>query len=122
LPRRGSVYDDDTVDEVVVDRVWTEEFHSTPSHSDPEDVIKSKSGSNQHPAVLSDSASTIGDHPLWDRNAVLIFLRYRVWRLLMEIFASRFEDEKKEQHYRQVCVILSLTGSWLMRDHRRNGT
>lgn len=107
LPRRESVCDDDMVDEVVVDRIWSEEFHSTPSHSDPEDGTKSKSGSNNQPPPLSDSESTLEDS-VWGRNSALIFLRYRVWRMLMEIFSSRFEDEKKELHYRQVRIFLPL--------------
>lgn len=83
--------DRDWVDEVVVDRVWSEEFTSTVSQSEGKGS-PAKSSSNQQVSGASDYGSTTGT----------LLLQDRIWNLIMEIFSSRFEDEKRERHYQQV--------------------
>jgi hypothetical protein len=83
--------DRDWVDEVVVDRVWSEEFHSAASHSDENDTPV-KSSSNQQNSGQSDYGGS---------STGTLLLHYRIWNVVMEIFSSRFEDEKREQHYQQ---------------------
>lgn len=83
--------DRDWVDEVVVDRVWSEEFTSTVSYSEG-NGSPAKTNSNQQVSGASDYGSTTGT----------LLLQDRIWNLVMEIFSSRFEDEKRERHYQQV--------------------
>ncbi|KAF6761807.1 hypothetical protein DFP72DRAFT_879693 [Ephemerocybe angulata] len=79
------------VDEVVVDRVWSDEFHSTPSHSEQDDSSPEKTGSHDQHTGSSDASSTSQTIPFLDR----------MFYVAMEVFSSRFEDEKKERHYQQ---------------------
>lgn len=101
----------DSVDEVVVDRVWSDEFHSTPSNSDPGDESSPKSGSNEQHIDFSDSGSTSHTANLAARLA----------HVVMEVFSSRFEDERKENHYQQVRRQSSLFGPYSLCTSRRIG-
>ncbi|KAF9474819.1 hypothetical protein BDN70DRAFT_884421 [Pholiota conissans] len=89
----------DVVDEVVVDRLWTEELKSSVSHSDHGGGEKS-GGSNQHKEVNSDHESVVYEG-CWSRNAALAYVRWRAWPFILEIFNSRFIDPKSEAHYAQ---------------------
>ncbi|KDR80820.1 hypothetical protein GALMADRAFT_241276 [Galerina marginata CBS 339.88] len=94
----------DYVDEVVVDRTWTDEIKSSISHSEhggsPE-----KSGGSHPPERASDHDSIIDDG-FWNLSTPLTILRYRTWPFIMEIFSSRFLDEKAEEHYAQESWFL----------------
>ncbi|CAA7265140.1 unnamed protein product [Cyclocybe aegerita] len=98
----------DLVDEVVVDRVWTEEIKSSVTHSDNGLSPEKSGGSHQqnHGASDHDSLTYEGRWRWWTPFAII---RYRTWPLLMEIFSSRFVDEKSEQHYAQLCSCISLS-------------
>lgn len=96
----------DVVNEVVVDRMWMEEIKSSVSHSEHGGQDKS-GGSNQHKEGNSDHNSIIYDG-CWSDNTVLIFIRWRAWPFILEIFNSRFIDPKAEVHYAQVIDILIL--------------
>jgi osomolarity two-component system sensor histidine kinase SLN1 len=96
----------DVVDEVVVDRMWTEEIKSSVSHSEHGGQEKS-GGSNQLKEGNSDHDSIVYDG-CWSNNTVLIFIRWRVWPSILEIFNSRFIDPKAEAHYAQVTDVLIL--------------
>jgi len=98
----------DYLDEVVVDRSWTEEIKSSVSHSDHGGSPEKLGGSHQPNQGTSDYDSVVYDG-FWNSMTILAVLRWRIWPLIMEIFSSRFVDEKSEQHYAQVSsLILSL--------------
>ncbi|CDO68388.1 hypothetical protein BN946_scf184815.g35 [Trametes cinnabarina] len=92
--------DDQEVDEVVVDREWSDEIKSSSvTHSElggsPE-----KSGSNHHPGTNTDRDS-FATHPegFWGLCRPLIVLRWRLWPAAYSFFSTSFVDEKSEMHY-----------------------
>ena len=91
---------DERVDEVVVDREWSDEIKSSSvTHSDhggsPE-----KSGSNHLGGTNTDRDSfAVRPEGFWGMSRVLIFLRWRLWPLALTFFWTRFLDEKSEMHY-----------------------
>ncbi|KAF8902397.1 hypothetical protein CPB84DRAFT_1678868 [Gymnopilus junonius] len=89
----------DPVDEVVVDRIWTEEIKSSVSHSEHGGTPE-KSASQQPDKNVSDHESLVEDNR-WTLSTPLTIIRYRTWPFLMEIFSSRFMDTRAEQHYAQ---------------------
>ncbi|KAF9560107.1 hypothetical protein CPC08DRAFT_708306 [Agrocybe pediades] len=95
----------DYVDEVVVDRNWSEEIKSSITQSE-HGASPEKSGTS-HPMErgLSDHESVAEDN-FWGFSTPLTILRYRAWPLVMEIFSSRFMDDKAEQHYAQESWFL----------------
>ena len=100
--------EDGDIDEVVIDRVWSEEIKSIESHSD-HGVSPEKSGeSHQFNPGASDHESLVyeGIRTMW--HPLTIF-RWRTWPFIMEIFSSRFIDEKSEQHYAQVSQIVLIS-------------
>jgi len=95
----------DYLDEVVVDRNWTEEIKSSVSHSDHNGSPEKSGGSHQPNQGTSDHDSVVYDG-FWTFSTILAILRWRTWPFIMEIFSSRFVDEKSEQHYAQVRIFL----------------
>ncbi|KAF9525965.1 hypothetical protein CPB83DRAFT_858706 [Crepidotus variabilis] len=111
-------YEDDVVDEVVVDRAWTEEIKSTVTPHSEHGATPEKTASQQHNNGPSepDSVPYEGFWSLWTPLAIL---RWRTWPLLLEIFSSRFVDEKAEKHYAQESWFLKKSlaiwaGLWLI--------
>ena len=100
--RMETLENSDFVDEVVVDRVWTEEIKSSVSHSEHGGTPE-KSASQQPEKNASDHESMI-EESRWTLSTLLTILRYRTWPFLMEIFSSRFMDSRAEQHYAQVSI------------------
>lgn len=95
----------DYLDEVVVDRSWTEEIKSSVSHSEHNGSPEKSGGSHQPNQGTSDHDSAVYDGFLTS-SGVLATLRWRTWPFIMEIFSSRFVDERSEQHYAQVRIFL----------------
>lgn len=98
------------VDEVVVDRTWSEEIKSSVAHSE---AGVSPEKSNSHPPA----GTSIIDHDsfehvegFWAIWSPLVLIRWRLWPMLMEFFTSRFFDDKAEEHYRKE--------NWFMRKVR----
>ncbi|KIM44414.1 hypothetical protein M413DRAFT_442397 [Hebeloma cylindrosporum] len=79
----------DYLDEVVVDRNCPEK--SGGSH-------QPNQGTSDHDSVVYDG--------FWTSWTILAILRWRTWPFIMEIFSSRFVDEKSEQHYAQESWFL----------------
>ena len=94
--------EDGAVDEVVVDRVWGEDIKSIESHSDPG---ASPGESHQVNSGGSDHESLVYEG-FWSLWPPLANIRWRAWPFVMEIFSSRFIDEKSEQRYTQVSIII----------------
>jgi hypothetical protein len=115
-PSTSSVIDDDAVgssishvrpaqeereevDEVAVDRIWSEDIKSSvPSEhgGSPE-----KSGGSHHNATSVDYDSLSVHEGFWSSLSLLVILRWRIWPAVHEFFSLRFFDEKSENHYRQ---------------------
>lgn len=95
--------DDEEVNEVVVDRAWSEDIKSSVSNSDPVGS-PDKTGSQLNQGA-SDNESVVHEG-FWSRNQVLIYLRWRVWPPLVKIFNSRFLDDRSEEHYSQVRFVV----------------
>lgn len=92
---------DGFVDEVVVDRAWTEDIKSTATPHSEHGATPDKTNSQQ----LNNGPSEPDSVPyegFWSVWTPLAILRWRTWPLLMEIFSSRFIDEKAERHFAQV--------------------
>ena len=90
--------EDGAVDEVVVDRVWSEDIKSIESHSDhgasPGESHQVNQGGSDHESLVYEG--------FWSLWPLLAKIRWRAWPFIMEIFSSRFIDEKSEQRYAQV--------------------
>ncbi|KAH9479238.1 hypothetical protein JR316_0007826 [Psilocybe cubensis] len=102
--RLESAETSDYVDEVVVDRNWSEEIKSSISHSEHGG---SPEKTTSHPPDRGNSDhESIADDKFWSLSMPITFMRYRAWPLFMEIFSSRFLDDKAEQHYAQESWFL----------------
>ena len=101
IQRMELAQENDNVDEVVVDRVWNEEIKSIESHSDLGASPEKSGESHQFNAGGSDHESLVYEG-FWSMWPPLAIIRWRTWPFIMEIFSSRFIDEKSEQHYAQV--------------------
>ena len=98
IQRMEMAQEDGAVDEVVVDRVWSEDVNSIESHSDhgvsPGESHQVDSGGSDHESLVYEG--------LWSLWPPLASIRWRAWPFIMEIFSSRFIDDKSEQRYTQV--------------------
>ncbi|KAG5219360.1 Tco5 histidine kinase [Salix suchowensis] len=92
--------EDVDVDDVVVDRVWSEELKSSVSHSE-NGVSPEKSGDSHPQTAVSDHESIVPHGGFWASSTALIVLRWRVWPAVRDFFDSKFTDKKSEQHYAQ---------------------
>ncbi|TFY66934.1 hypothetical protein EVG20_g4155 [Dentipellis fragilis] len=98
--------DDDAVDEIVVDRNWSDEIKSSVSQTQSEQgPSPEKSGSHNHAggvATTTDHDSVaIHAEGFWALAMPLIILRWRVWPAIVDFFSLKFFDEKSETHYRR---------------------
>ena len=90
----------DGVDEVVVDRAWSEDLKSSASYSEnPLSPEKSSATPQLHPP---DARSDIYVFEKWSFYTPLLFLRFRAWPLVLKIFSSRFASDEVENAYSQV--------------------
>jgi osomolarity two-component system, sensor histidine kinase SLN1 len=98
IQRMEMVQEDGAVDEVVVDRVWSEDVNSIETHSDcgvsPGESPQVNSGGSDHESLVYEG--------FWSLWPPLANIRWRAWPFIMEIFSSRFIDDKSEQRYTQV--------------------
>lgn len=110
--RRATTDDEkDEVDEVIVDRTWSEDLRSSIAHSDVDvgaSPEKSKSNSHQHPGTSLDHESIDHAEDFW---TPLVILRWRLWPMVWDFFTCRFIDDKSEVHYRKE--------NWFIRKVRR---
>ncbi|KIP07108.1 hypothetical protein PHLGIDRAFT_30145 [Phlebiopsis gigantea 11061_1 CR5-6] len=77
----------DEVDEVIVDREWGEDVHTSSVHS-------GQGGSGP---------------PGQGVTPIMTYLRWRVWETILRLFVQRFLDEKSEEQYRKE--------QWFLRKH-----
>ncbi|OJA18325.1 hypothetical protein AZE42_02808 [Rhizopogon vesiculosus] len=100
-PRADDDPDADEVDEIVVDRDWTEDMKSSVNHSE---LPQEKSGDSHvvHVGSVTDtgvSHETLEDPGLF--RQFLIFLRWEVWPIAYKFFYVQFYDENTEKRYRK---------------------
>lgn len=97
------------VDEIVVDRVWSEEIKTSESPSEHGGNIppldKSVIGQTGQTVAgnVSDQESVIHDN-FWRIWTPLVIIRYKFYPTLREFFFTRFGDEKSEGHFAQVHI------------------
>lgn len=93
--------DNEEVNEVVVDRVWSEDIKSSITHSEHGASPEKSGGSHPIGPSTSDHESLVpeGFFSTW---MPLVFLRWRLCPAIVEVFSSSFVDEKSENHYAQV--------------------
>ncbi|KAH9893343.1 hypothetical protein C8Q73DRAFT_746102 [Cubamyces lactineus] len=92
--------DDQEVDEVVVDREWSDEIKSSSVTHSEHGGSPEKSGSNHHGGTNTDRDSfAVRPDGFWGSCRLLIVLRWRVWPATYSFFCTHFVDEKSEMHY-----------------------
>ncbi|EJF56265.1 hypothetical protein DICSQDRAFT_71854 [Dichomitus squalens LYAD-421 SS1] len=91
---------EDRVDEVVVDREWSDEIKSSSVTHSEHGGTPEKTGSN-HLGGTNTDRDSFAIHPegFWGVCRPLIFVRWRLWPLVHSFFSTRFMDEKSEMHY-----------------------
>ncbi|KAG6902561.1 hypothetical protein C0995_014950 [Termitomyces sp. Mi166 len=94
--------DDDVVDEVIVDRVWSEDFTSSATHSDHIGSPEKSGGSHHGGRSASDHESLHGPEGVGGVLSVGVLLRWRIWPAIVKFFSSSFADPKSEANYAQV--------------------
>ncbi|TFY68845.1 hypothetical protein EVJ58_g762 [Rhodofomes roseus] len=90
--------DDDGVDEVVVDREWSDEIKSSScTHSEHGGTPERTS----NPLGTNTDMESLFVRPegFWAMCGPLIFLRWRCWPVVHDFFVNHFMDEKSELHY-----------------------
>ncbi|KAI0073055.1 hypothetical protein K474DRAFT_1700572 [Panus rudis PR-1116 ss-1] len=94
---------DEVVDEVVVDREWSDEIKSSSVTHSEHGASPEKTGSNHMGGTNTDrdSFAIHNAEGFWGSCTPLIHLRWRLWPLVYGFFATRFVDEKSESHYRK---------------------
>ncbi|KAF8997922.1 hypothetical protein BDQ17DRAFT_1362850 [Cyathus striatus] len=90
--------DSDPVDEVVVDRVWSEEVRTSTTHSE---LGGSPEKSGSHPVGATSDHESVLPEGIWGSSTPLIIIRYRIWPAILGFFSTRFIDEASERHYAQ---------------------
>ncbi|KAG6816144.1 hypothetical protein H0H87_008321 [Tephrocybe sp. NHM501043] len=90
--------DNEIVDEVVVDRVWSEDITTTDSEHD---LSPEKSDGNHRVDGSTSDGNAEESHGLWGTLPIGVVLRWRIWPAVVRFFDSRFSDPKSEAHYAQ---------------------
>ena len=87
---------EDEVDEVVIDREWTEDARKTTTKSESGHLFN---GSRQPGGTNTDHESFATVEGFWARSTILIVLRWRLWPAILGFFWPRFMDPKSEAQY-----------------------
>ncbi len=105
----GQGEDGAEVDEVVVDRNWSDEIKSSVSLSEQDISL----GGNHHVAGPNTDRDSVALHTggFWGLSTPLIILRWRVFPAIVDFFSTQFPNKKSEQHY--------VKENWFMRKVRR---
>lgn len=91
---------EERVDEVIVDREWSDEIKSSSVTHSEHGGSPEKTGSNHHAGTNTDRDSfAIRPEGFWGICRPLIVLRWRLWPATFAFFCTRFLDEKSEMHY-----------------------
>ncbi|CAL1717262.1 unnamed protein product [Somion occarium] len=90
---------DAPVDEVVVDREWSDEIKSSSVTHSEHGGSPEKSGGSNHLAGTNTDHDSLAMHA--DGWAPWVYLRWRLWPAIYAFFYTQFLDERSEQHYRK---------------------
>lgn len=92
--------DGDGVDEIVVDRDWSEDLRSSLNHSSERGHTRSADSNAQIGTSLGRGTSALSDdsHIL---SALYSSLRWEVWPATVKFFCVRFLDDRTEQRFRK---------------------
>jgi len=88
------------VDEIIVDRAWSEETKTSICHSEHRGSPEKVGESHQNMTSLDHESVTVSDG-FWSSFRALVLFRWRIWPAILNFFSSRFLDEEYEQHYAQ---------------------
>lgn len=87
---------EDEVDEVVVDREWTEDARKSTTKSESAHPFND---SRQPGGTSTDRESFAVVEGWWAHATILILLRWRLWPAVLRFFRPRFMDAKSESQY-----------------------
>lgn len=92
---------DEIVDEVIVDREWSDEIKSSSVTHSEHGGSPEKSGGSNHLAGTNTDHESVAIHVdgFWALCTPLVILRYRIWPAVHSFFSTHFIDEKSEMHY-----------------------
>jgi hypothetical protein len=117
-PKGGSQYDDYAeVDEVVVDRNWSDEIKSSVSLSEQDISLDRPVGHHPTTGPSTDRDSVaLNTTGFWGLCTPLVILRWRLFPAIVEFFSPKFLNEKSELHYvkenwfmhKVRCISISL--------------
>ncbi|KAG2144351.1 Tco5, signal transduction HAMP domain histidine kinase [Suillus clintonianus] len=112
----GTDADVDEVDEIVVDRDWTEDMKNSPDHSEYTPEI---SGDSHMAHIGAGTSASVGHDSTTFRDdggpfrQFLILLRWEVWPAVHKFFHVHFNDEKTEERYQgERWCIRKLLAIW----------
>jgi hypothetical protein len=91
----------DEVDEVVVDRIWSEKIRSSDALSDAEVAAENPEQPSYLPRETSEHESLKNYEGFWALASPLVFIRWKLWPRVMEFFSCRFFDPKAEDRYQR---------------------
>jgi osomolarity two-component system, sensor histidine kinase SLN1 len=103
--------DEAEVDEVVVDRNWSDEIKSSVSLSEQDVPLDRPGGHNVAGPNTDRDSVALHTGGFWGLSTPLIILRWRVFPAVVDFFSTRFPNKKSEQHY--------VKENWFMRKVRR---
>ena len=105
--------DDAEVDEVVVDRNWSDEIKSSVSLSE-QDISPDRPNGHHHPiAGPNTDRDSVAVHTggFWGLCTPLVILRWRLFPAIVDFFSSKFPNKKSELRY--------VRENWFVRKVRR---
>jgi osomolarity two-component system sensor histidine kinase SLN1 len=92
--------DDEKVDEIVVDRVWSEGIISSSAPSE-HGASPDKSGASHLNTTSTDQGSLFSPSGFWTSFPLLVAFQWKIWPTVMNFFSTRFSDQTSELRYRQ---------------------
>lgn len=122
MPDVSAQNDDDVVDEVIVDRVWSEDFTTSATPSDHAGSPEKSGGSHPGGRSTSDHESLHGIEGVGGVPSISVLFRWRIWPAIVKFFNSSFADPKSEANYAQVRQSLFDTCLYSVLVYRRLGS
>ena len=104
--------DDGEVDEVVIDRNWSDDIKSSVSLSE-QDISLDRPGGHAIAGPNTDRDSdALHTSGFWGLCTPLVILRWRLFPAIIDFFSSKFPNQKSERHY--------VKENWFVRKVRRS--
>ena len=106
-----NVNNDETVDEIIVDRVWSEGISSTVAGSEHAATPEKSGGSYLHTAS-AEQDSVAPPHGFCASFPPVVLVRWKIWPIFMNFFATCFPDTNSESRYRQETWFVQKASFW----------